>query len=107
MKIVATISSERVLVEMSARELANVTGKDYESELRPREQPYGSHKDGLEVGTEYMVSPAWFRLMSQERASKELESVSKTLSALADLVTQTKVQLVNCTAEGSIEGGAK
>lgn len=103
MKIIAHAAHGDVIVQMTDRELANIVGKDYESELAVR----GNYTrlEGTEIGTEYQVSKAWNRLRSQSRAANELEGVSKTLSALADLVTQTKVTFTNCTAEQ--DGGAK
>jgi hypothetical protein len=72
--------------------------------LRPEIQGYGRRIEGTEVGTEYEVGAAWHRLRSQAEAAEKLEGVSKTLTALADLVTQTKVTYVNATLQ---EGGAK
>lgn len=103
MRIIATIYDEKVLVEMTHRELANVVGKDHERELVVRGNY--TRTEGTEVGIEYAVSTAWNRLQEQAKAARELEGVSKTLAALADLVTQTKVAYTNATA--SAEGGAK
>lgn len=103
MKIIARISDDKVLVEMSAREVARVSGRDYETNLVPERQPYGQRLDGLEVGTTYNVHDAWSRLREQESAAAKLEGVSKTLAALSDLVLQTKVAYTAATAP---EGGA-
>lgn len=105
MKIIARIDGDRILVEMTERELAHVAGRDFESQLRPQIQGYGKRIEGTEVGTEYDVAKAWFRLQAQAQAAEKLEGVSKTLTALAYLVTLTKVTFTNCTAEQ--EGGAK
>ena len=102
MRIIAHAAHGDVIVQMNERELANVAGKDYESDLVVRGH---TRIEGTEIGTEYKVSEAWNRLRSQSRAAGELEGVSKTLSALADLVTQTKVAFTNCTV--GQEGGGK
>jgi hypothetical protein len=102
-KIIAKISDNKVLVEMTHRELANVVGKDYENELVVRGNY--TRTGGTEVGTEYKISDAWFRLRSQASAAMDLEGVSKTLSALSDLVLQTKVAYTNATKEE--DGGTK
>ena len=103
MKIIAHAAHGDVIVQMSDAELANVVGKDYSSELVVR----GNHTrlEGTEIGTEYQVSVVWRRLKHQAAAANELQGVSNTLSALAELVTQTKVTFTNCTAEEN--GGAK
>lgn len=104
MRITARIDGDRLLVEMTERELANVAGKNFATELRPEIQGYGKRIEGTEVGTEYEVGAAWHRLRLQAEAAEKLEGVSKTLAALADLVTQTKVTFTNCTEK---EGGSK
>lgn len=104
MKIIARIDSSRLLVEMTEREVANVSGYNREAQV-----PYAGHyNDAFRCGAEYQVSPAWDRLQQQAKAAEQLEDVSKTLSALSDLVTQTKVQFTNATAECAPEpaGGA-
>lgn len=98
MKIIATTGCG-ILVEMTPRELANITGRDYEEQLETRGQHTKS--TGTEIGTTHEVSPAWKRLRRQEDVADKLEDVSKTLSLLAEIVTQTKVQFTNCTQEGS------
>jgi hypothetical protein len=104
-KIIARISGDKLLVEMTQREIANVTGKHHSSELTI--STYGRHITGFETGTEYKVSPAWDRLQQQAKAAEQLEGVCKTLAALSDLVTQTKVQFTNCTAATEANGGAQ
>ena len=83
---------------MTEREVANFSGLDYDHQLGTA-TGY-SRKSGLEVGTEYNISQAWQRLRQQEDAAQKLENVSKTLTALADLVTQTKVAYTSATVEG-------
>lgn len=108
MKIVGTIGTDNLLVAMTPRELARVSGLgSYEDALTPKERTYGRRLTGLEPGTEYEVGAAWDRLRNQAEAAAKLGGVSKTLSALADLVTQTKVAYTNATAaEPQKEGGA-
>lgn len=97
MKILGTVGQHNLLVEMTPRELARVSGLgSYEDSLRP-ENRYGGHRTGLEPGTVYEVGAAWDRLQEQAMAATKLEGVSKTLTALADLVMQTKVQFTQCT----------
>jgi hypothetical protein len=105
-KIIARISEDELLVEMTEREIANVTGKNGTEELAVR-NPYGSSRTGFETGTEYKVSTAWDRLTAQAKAAKQLERVSKILDALSDLVTQTKVQFTNATVATEASGGAR
>lgn len=93
MKIIARIDSGKLLVEMTEREIAHVSGHNTESEMNTKR-----HGDPFMTGTEYAVSPAWRRLQEQATAADRLEGVSRTLTALADLVKQTKVQFTNCTA---------
>lgn len=93
MKIVAKISNDRVLVEMTANELAKLNGKNYESQLVPHNPPYGQMLDGLEVGTTYDIAPAWDRLYKQQMIPEKLEAAATTLAALSELITQTKVQI--------------
>ena len=81
---------------MSEQEIANVIGKSTPGELRV--PTYGREITGFEVGTEYKVAEAWYRLRDQARASEQLKNVSKTLAALSDLVLQTEVQFTNATA---------
>lgn len=103
MKIIARINGDKLLVEMTEREIANVAGYNSESQLPHAWKP----ADALNVGMQYEVSPAWNRLQQQAKAADQLEGVSKTLAALSDLVTQTKVQFTNATAEApKTEGGA-
>ncbi len=80
---------------MSEQEIANVIGKNTADELWI--PTYGRQITGFEVGTEYKVSDAWFRLREQAGASEKLKNVSKTLAALSDLVLQTEVQFTNAT----------
>lgn len=108
MKIVATMGEGKVLVEMTHREIANVVGKRTEDGLEVHRRCASYHLTGLEVGTEYQVSPAWQRLEQQETVASQLEGVSRTLAALSDLVTQTKVQFTSATADApKTEGGAR
>lgn len=95
MKIIARINENRLLVEMTEREIANLAGHNYEREL----QRSRGESDPFPTGREYQVHEAWGRLQQQAKAAEQLEGVSKTLAALSDLVTQTKVQFTNATAE--------
>ena len=90
---------------MTEREIANVVGHNRVDDF-PRSR---WHDEVLRVGTEFQVSPAWDRLQQQARAAEQLEGVSKTLSALSDLVTQTRVQFKAATDECAPEpvGGAR
>ena len=106
MKIIARINGDKLLVEMTEREIANVTGKNEAEELGLRNL-YGNPRTGFETGTEYKLSPAWDRLQQQEKAAEQLAGVSKTLAALSDLVTQTKVQFTNATVATEVNGGAQ
>jgi hypothetical protein len=103
-KIIARINCDKLLVEMTEQEVANVTGKNDPGDLRI--PTYVRQITGFETGTEYKVSPAWDRLQRQAKAAEQLEGVSKTLAALSDLVTQTKVQFTNATATTETNGGA-
>lgn len=101
MKIIARVNDNKLLVEMSEQEIANVIGKNTTGELRI--PTYGREITGFEVGTEYKVSEAWYRLRDQARASDQLKNVSKTLAALSDLVLQTEVQFTSSTAPQAAE----
>ncbi len=83
MRIVATITENRVLVEMSGRELANIVGKTYQDQLRPNGR-YNS-LTGLEVGTQYDVSTIYNRLRKQEDAAATIEQGRKSALALAEM----------------------
>jgi len=104
-KIIARINGNKLLVEMTEREIANVAGRNRPDDLA-NPQTWGHQITGLETGTEYQLSPAWDRLQQQARAAEQLEGVSKTLAALSDLVTQTRVQFTNATATTETNGGA-
>jgi len=102
-KIIARIDSNRLIVEMTEREIANIAGYSYESQLPHVRRP----EEALRPGVEYKISPAWDRLRQQAEVSEKLVGVSKALAALSDLVTQTKVQFANATSEApKAEGGA-
>jgi hypothetical protein len=82
MKIVATIAENRILVEMSGRELANIVGKDYQDNL---ETGGYSRKTGMEVGTQYNVSEIYNRLRKQKEAAATIEQGRKSALALAEM----------------------
>jgi len=96
-KIIARVNCEKLLVEMTEDELARLAGC------------YGVYdlpndcSCCLEAGTTYPVSDIYLRLREQAEASQKLENVSKTLSALADLVTQTRAQFIAATEEPAKE----
>lgn len=107
MKIIARISGDKLLVEMTEREIANVAGHISERDLANHQWERKRDQEPLRVGAEYKVSPAWDRLQQQAKAAEQLESVSRTLASLSNLVTQTKVQFTNCTAATEGNGGAQ
>jgi hypothetical protein len=106
-KIIARISTDRLLVEMTEREIANVAGHISERHLAAHQWEHKRDQEPLRIGTEYKVSLAWDRLQQQAKAAEQLEGVSKTLAALSDLVTQTKVQFTNATVATEGNGGAQ
>lgn len=95
-KIIARVNYDKLLLEMSEQEIANVIGKNTPDELRV--PTYGMEITGFEVGMEYKVTEAWYRLRDQARAAEQLKNVSKTLAALSDLVLQTEVQFTSASA---------
>ena len=101
MKVIATVADGVVLVQMTHRELARLTGRAYETEMQDRLR----REDAFRVGAEYNVNECWDRIQKQQEAAQKLDSVSKTLSALADLVKQTEGALVQAT-QPNAEGGA-
>lgn len=106
MKIIARINTDKLLVEMTEREIANVAGHISERDLVNHQWEHKRDQEPLRVGAEYKVSPAWDRLQQQAKAAEQIEGVSKTLAALSDLVTQTKVQFTNATTAKEASGGA-
>jgi len=107
MKIIAHIQPDTVvLVEMTVRELANIAGEDYESELAPSEK-YGLRLNGLEVGSVYEVSPVWRRLRKQEHIKDQLEGAAKSLESLASLIRYEAPRCTPPEEPKAEEGGAK
>ena len=101
MKIIARVNSDKLLVEMTEDELARLAGYYSQCHL-PNDCSIR-----FKAGTTYPVSEIYTRLNEQAQASQKLENVSKTLSALADLVTQTRAQFIAATEEPAKEGGGK
>jgi len=104
-KIVAKVSEDVVLVEMSANELSHICGFNYLSDLRDS-MPY--RRDHLSPGSIYHPTPAWRRLVQQQDASKQLQQAAQSLRALADLV-ETQLPTVELVTQKAPEeeGGAK
>jgi hypothetical protein len=94
MKIVAKVSDDRVLVEMTREELTKVaTGVHY---------PYAN----MEVGRKYEVDKIWERLSSLSRNQKKLSEARQSLVAIASLLEPLEcvvgcdpaVEILNVTA---------
>lgn len=107
MKVIAHIKQDEVLlVQMTAREFANIAGIDYEREIAPP-QVYGRRLTGMEVGTVLEVSPAWRRLREQDRLKDQLEGAAKSLESLAALVRYEAPRCIPTSAQPTEEGGGK
>lgn len=101
MKIIARVNREKLLVEMTEDELAMLMGHRWANSIP------AVCSVRFNAGTTYPVSDIYTRLHEQAQASQKLDNVSKTLSALADLVTQTRAQFIAATEEPAKEGGGK
>jgi hypothetical protein len=77
MKVVATIGSNYLMVEISRDELANLIGFYY---------PSAAPKPSFEVGGQIKVSDMYRQLYKLRDAQRELKAASQTLHSIANLM---------------------